>query len=161
MSEMRECPDGAILYVRRCGWCGAYEGTVPSNEPCSNAIDDSTGECIGPHQFGPLEEVDRPTEDALRARVEELEAEAELGNVPYREAVALQKRVGELEGALTTEQKLLAKTMIELGHARKALKEIQGYDEAGDGCCPYGCDCPTIACKALTPPATEAEASHE
>lgn len=30
----------------------------------------------------------------------------------------------------------------------EALKTIQSYDE-GNGCCPYGCDCPTIARTAI------------
>ncbi len=30
----------------------------------------------------------------------------------------------------------------------EALKTIQSYDE-GNGCCPYGCDCPTIAKSAI------------
>ena len=34
---------------------------------------------------------------SLRQQVAQLEAEAELGNIPYREAVALRERVGELE----------------------------------------------------------------
>lgn len=33
----------------RCGWCGAYEGTVDPTEPC--AKDATTGEYIGPHEF--------------------------------------------------------------------------------------------------------------
>lgn len=36
------------LYTMRCGWCGAYEGTVDPNEPCAS---DGEG-YIGPHQFG-------------------------------------------------------------------------------------------------------------
>lgn len=43
--------EGAILYYARCGWCGAYEGTVSPSEPC--AIEN--GEYIGPHQFGVFE----------------------------------------------------------------------------------------------------------
>lgn len=36
---------GRTLYVARCGWCGAYEGTVDPREPC--ARDSNTGEYIG------------------------------------------------------------------------------------------------------------------
>ena len=38
-----------VVYYLRCGWCGAYEGTVDPTEPC--ARDHDTGEYIGPHQF--------------------------------------------------------------------------------------------------------------
>lgn len=43
-------PVAETLYTMRCGWCGAYEGTVDPTEPC--AKDSNTGEYIGPHQFG-------------------------------------------------------------------------------------------------------------
>ena len=39
----------------RCGWCGAYEGTVDPNETCTEAKDPHTGEPYGPHQFAPTE----------------------------------------------------------------------------------------------------------
>ena len=39
------------LYAMRCGWCGAYKGTVDPTEPCAM---DGDG-YIGPHQFGTLE----------------------------------------------------------------------------------------------------------
>lgn len=41
------------IYYARCGWCGAYEGTVPATEPC--AQDSDTGEYTGRHQFGIFE----------------------------------------------------------------------------------------------------------
>lgn len=47
--------EGATLYRNRCGWCGAYEGTVDPTEPCAK---DETG-YIGPHQFGVYEPVSR------------------------------------------------------------------------------------------------------
>jgi len=57
--------------------------------------------------------------EKLQKRITELEAEAELGNIPYKEAVALQKRVRELEGKLQKisdskdwdDSKLAAETM--------------------------------------------------
>lgn len=54
---------GATLYRRRCGWCGAYAGTVDPTEPC--AKDHNTGEYIGPHHFGVYEQVEAelPEED--------------------------------------------------------------------------------------------------
>lgn len=42
---------GRDLYFLRCGWCGAYDGTVDPDEPCAK---DETG-YIGPHQFGVYE----------------------------------------------------------------------------------------------------------
>lgn len=48
-----DAPAGATLYRRRCGWCGAYEGTVDPKEPCAK---DEIG-YIGPHQFEVLEAV--------------------------------------------------------------------------------------------------------
>jgi len=55
------------LYVRRCGWCGAYEGTVPFGEPCQSATDPATGEIMGPHQFGVWE---LATGETVRATME-------------------------------------------------------------------------------------------
>jgi len=47
--------------------------------------------------------------------VAELEAEAELGNIPYREAVDLKKRVGELEKQLqVVREKILTFAHVEL-----------------------------------------------
>lgn len=43
------------LLRQRCGWCGVYKGEVDPFEPC--ARDHSTGEFIGPHQFGIVEPV--------------------------------------------------------------------------------------------------------
>ena len=34
----------------------------------------------------------------------------------------------------------------------EALREIAAYDDKHDGCCPYGCDTPTIAHNALATP---------
>lgn len=56
---MSEASGARTLYYRRCGWCGAYEGTVDPDEPCNEAVGtDPDGEpyIMGPHQFGPLEE---------------------------------------------------------------------------------------------------------
>ena len=48
------------LYVNRCGWCGAHEGTVDPDEACA---EDETGP-IGPHQFGVFELLHpEPTEE--------------------------------------------------------------------------------------------------
>ena len=44
-------PVAQTLYTMRCGWCGAYKGTVDPTEPCAMDGD----EYIGPHQFGTLE----------------------------------------------------------------------------------------------------------
>lgn len=55
--EDRE-PVAETLYAMRCGWCGAYEGTVDPAEPC--ARDSNTGEYIGPHQFGVVEHFPGP-----------------------------------------------------------------------------------------------------
>lgn len=53
-----------VLYFCRCGWCGAYEGTVDPNEACP--IDPATGEPLGPHQFGIYERLAAPDEDVPR-----------------------------------------------------------------------------------------------
>lgn len=59
MSESQREPT-PVLYFCRCGWCGAYEGTVDPGEAC--AQDPATGEYIGPHQFGVYERVYAPVE---------------------------------------------------------------------------------------------------
>lgn len=46
-----------VLYVARCGWCGAYEGTVDPTEPCA---EDDLGNPIGPHQFEVYERLAAP-----------------------------------------------------------------------------------------------------
>lgn len=53
----------------------------------------------------------------------------------------------------------LAEDQSAMERMEKALKEIARYD-SGDGCCTYGCDCPTIAQMALTQPQPEGQ-SHE
>ena len=58
-------PVAQTLYAMRCGWCGAYEGTVDPSEPCAQ---DETG-YIGPHQFGVLEGYTDPTYSTSRALV--------------------------------------------------------------------------------------------
>lgn len=59
--------DAATLYHLRCGWCGAYEGTVNPGEPC--AKDSDKGEYIGPHQFGIYERAHPPTDTGAREAV--------------------------------------------------------------------------------------------
>lgn len=49
-----EGPAVPKLYRNRCGWCGAFEGTVDPNEPCPI---DEDGDPLGPHQFGIYEAV--------------------------------------------------------------------------------------------------------
>ena len=46
-----EVEDKRQLPASRCGWCGAYEGTVDPKEPCVRDL--QTGEYLGPHQFAP------------------------------------------------------------------------------------------------------------
>jgi hypothetical protein len=56
--EPTQEPVARTLYALRCGWCGAYEGTVDPAEPC--ARDNDTGDYIGPHQFGIYEQYSPP-----------------------------------------------------------------------------------------------------
>lgn len=46
-----------------------------------------------------------------------------------------------------------------IGHLRDVLREIASYGDDHDGICPYGCDCPHVAKKALA--ATPETASDE
>ena len=65
----------------------------------------------------------RLTEDALQKRVTELEAEAELGNIPYREAVDLKKRVGELEKQLSRTSRALEWYEREVGNCNRTSSQ--------------------------------------
>ena len=65
--ERKKAP---ILYFARCGWCGAYEGTVDPGEAC--AQDPDTGEFIGPHQFGVYERVETPEGSGVEAEPDHL-----------------------------------------------------------------------------------------
>lgn len=49
---------------------------------------------------------------------------------------------------VTMNVRTLGEIEAELSLLRKALEEIAKYD-SGNGCCPYGCDAPTIAIVAL------------
>lgn len=67
-------PGHATLYRLRCGWCGAYEGTVDPGEAC--AQDPNTGEFIGPHEFGVYERAPSPVSTPEREGADALDVEA-------------------------------------------------------------------------------------
>jgi len=112
IDKLRECPT--------CPYCGG--NTMPNYADGYHYAQCISCGAKGPSLNGYADDKEvreraiqkafhRPTESALKAeihgrdmqieelqhRIKELEAEAELGNIPYREAIALQKRVGELE----------------------------------------------------------------
>lgn len=94
MSELKECPFCGVLPEWHQRYGTGYNTFILE---CPNCFVKTESDM----QAEAVEEWNnRPTEDKLRARIAELEAEAELGNIPYRETVALKERVRELDGLI-------------------------------------------------------------
>ena len=95
--------------------------------------------------------LDRPTEDALRARIGELEAMLdsahEIRKGQAEKNVALRKRVGELEEELTHYRYLLS---ILKPHLKDTTSKFTGFEQAN-------WDATMDMLKALTAPAEEGE----
>ena len=68
------------------------------------------------------------------------------------------ERLQAVRRALVRDNRDKTAIIRELG---EALRDIASYDEDGGGCCPYGCDTPTIAKVALAAVSAEKEDDSE
>lgn len=64
------------------------------------------------------------------------------------------ENAGRLRDGLETVQRRIEELKAQNARLLEALRIIQSYDE-GNGCCPYGCDCPTIARTAIAKAKTQ------
>lgn len=97
------------IYYRRCGWCGAYDGTVDPQEPC--ARDSDTGEYIGPHEFGVVEPVGGSPEVERSVAV----------RVAIRDADMIERVLGVLEGHGTVSMTEIRTAIGAVARIRRAL----------------------------------------
>lgn len=101
-----------------------------------------------------LSEVQRELEEAKAARnriqnetIREYLSKLELVNGKLADMTADRDVI---LGMYNTQSDQLPELLSERDKYKSALSEIKSYGDYHSGCCPYGCDCPTIAEKALT-----------